>query len=79
MLPVNLHTPNLGVQKLMSWGVDNPYQAAQEFIWKNELPQDYLDQIANFIMQNAQGATLGAGPSNLQDPFTGMDHVLAQE
>ncbi|CAG8491482.1 5716_t:CDS:10, partial [Ambispora leptoticha] len=50
---------------------DNPYQAAQDFIWANELPQSYLDQIANFIIQNAKGVTLGAGASQYQDPFTG--------
>ncbi|CAG8499469.1 10538_t:CDS:10 [Ambispora gerdemannii] len=50
---------------------DNPYQAAQAFIWANQLPQSYLDQIANFIIQNAKGVTLGAVSSQYQDPFTG--------
>ncbi|CAI2193170.1 1527_t:CDS:10, partial [Funneliformis geosporum] len=49
---------------------DNPYKAAQEFIWANELPQSYLDQIANFIEKNAQGVSLGTG-SQYADPFTG--------
>ncbi|CAG8607111.1 16751_t:CDS:10 [Funneliformis mosseae] len=49
---------------------DNPYKAAQEFIWSNELPQSYLDQIANFIERNAQAVSLGTG-SQYADPFTG--------
>ncbi|KAJ5689440.1 hypothetical protein N7462_003832 [Penicillium macrosclerotiorum] len=37
----------------------NPYEAATKFIQDNELPISYLDQVANFITQNTQGATLG--------------------
>ena len=38
----------------------NPYEAATKFIQDNELPMTYLDQVANFITTNTQGATLGA-------------------
>uniref|UniRef100_U9TKA7 Phospholipase A-2-activating protein n=1 Tax=Rhizophagus irregularis (strain DAOM 181602 / DAOM 197198 / MUCL 43194) TaxID=747089 RepID=U9TKA7_RHIID len=48
---------------------DNPYKAAQDFISANELPQSYLDQIANFITKNAQGVSLGTS-SQYVDPFT---------
>lgn len=37
----------------------NPYEAATKFIQDNELPMTYLDQVANFITANTQGATLG--------------------
>jgi phospholipase A-2-activating protein len=37
----------------------NHYEAARKFIEDNELPLTYLDQVANFITQNTQGATLG--------------------
>ena len=37
----------------------NPYDAATKFIQDNELPMGYLDQVANFIVQNTQGATIG--------------------
>lgn len=37
----------------------NPYEVATKFIADNELPMSYLDQVANFITQNTQGATLG--------------------
>jgi len=38
----------------------NPYEAATKFITTNELPISYLDQVANFIITNTQGATVGA-------------------
>ncbi|KAF2454059.1 PUL domain-containing protein [Lineolata rhizophorae] len=37
----------------------NPYEVARKFIADNELPVTYLDQVANFIVTNTQGATLG--------------------
>jgi phospholipase A-2-activating protein len=37
----------------------NPYEAATKFIQDNEAPITYLDQVANFIIQNTQGASLG--------------------
>ena len=37
----------------------NPYEAATKFIEVNELPISYLDQVANFITTNTQGATIG--------------------
>jgi len=37
----------------------NPHEAATKFIQDNELPATYLDQVANFIITNTQGATLG--------------------
>ncbi|OQD73440.1 hypothetical protein PENDEC_c015G01191 [Penicillium decumbens] len=47
----------------------NPYEAATKFIGDNELPMTYLDQVANFITQNTQGATLGQS----QDSPPGSD------
>lgn len=37
----------------------NPYEAATSFLQDNELPMTYLDQVANFITTNTQGATIG--------------------
>lgn len=45
----------------------NPYEAATKFIEDNELPIGYLDQVANFITTNTQGATLGQ-PSQAPPP-----------
>ena len=44
----------------------NPYEAATKFIQENELPSTYLDQVANFIITNTHGATLG--PSSQAAP-----------
>lgn len=38
----------------------NPYDAASRFIAANELPITYLEQVANFIVTNTQGHTVGA-------------------
>jgi phospholipase A-2-activating protein len=47
----------------------NPYEAARKFIDDNELPVAYLDQVANFIITNSQGATIGQS----QNPGQGSD------
>lgn len=46
----------------------NPYDVAQTFIGDNELPISYLEQVANFILTNTQGATLGAASQATQAP-----------
>lgn len=38
---------------------DNPYEVADKFLSDNNLPYSYLQQIVDFIMENAQGATIG--------------------
>lgn len=49
---------------------ENPYERATKFLGDNELPVTYLDQVANFITQNTQGATLGPqAQSDGPDPF----------
>lgn len=49
----------------------NPYEAAKTFITSNELPVSYLEQVANFIVTNTQGATIGQRPqeSSAADPW----------
>ncbi|CEJ60260.1 Putative Complex: Ufd3p is an in vivo ligand of Cdc48p [Penicillium brasilianum] len=47
----------------------NPYEAATKFIGDNELPISYLDQVANFITQNTQGATLGQSQDSGADAW----------
>jgi phospholipase A-2-activating protein len=60
--------------KLPFNATQNPYEAAQKFLDDNELPAAYLDQVAQFIITNSQGATIGqqqdAGPGS--DPW-GME------
>lgn len=48
---------------------ENPYAAAQRFLEKNDLPQQYIDQVVKFIETNTQGVSLG-GPQYV-DPYTG--------
>jgi phospholipase A-2-activating protein len=38
----------------------NPFEAARKFIDDNELPIGYIDQVAQFITTNTQGATIGS-------------------
>lgn len=49
---------------------ENPYDRATKFLNDNELPITYLDQVAQFIVSNTQGATLGqTSDSGGPDPF----------
>lgn len=52
---------------------ENPYERATKFLGDNELPLTYLDSVANFIVENTKGATLGQGPevaaTGGADPF----------
>merc|ERR1712164_10001 len=56
---------------------DNPYSVAQEFIWKHDLQQEHLDQIAKFVSDHMGTTTLAAQQpapavnANNVDPFTG--------
>ena len=52
---------------------EDPYEKAQAFIHKHQLPQDYLDQIANFIIKNSGGgsASIPQQVGSSCDPFTG--------
>jgi phospholipase A-2-activating protein len=49
----------------------NPYDAATKFLQDHELPMSYLEETANFIIKNTQGATLG--PSQAQAQPAGAD------
>ncbi|KAI1372528.1 PFU-domain-containing protein [Hypoxylon crocopeplum] len=47
---------------------ENPYARAQKFIDDNELSQNFLDQVAQFIVANTQGATIGQGSEDSGGP-----------
>ncbi|KAF9916886.1 hypothetical protein BX616_002534 [Lobosporangium transversale] len=49
---------------------ENPYTAAQAFLVKHELPQVYLDQVADFITKNARAVSQGE-VAVTGDPLTG--------
>ncbi|XP_064395188.1 phospholipase A-2-activating protein-like [Halichondria panicea] len=48
----------------------DPYIAAEDFLSANSLPASYLDQVAEFIIQNT-GNSSGSLSSMAADPFTG--------
>ena len=51
---------------------EDPWFSAQNFLYKNNLSQLFLDQVANFILDNTKGVTLGQGQgAGYSDPFTG--------
>lgn len=52
---------------------ENPYAAAQRFIYRYELPQYHLDEIANFITKNVNPAQIGFQKDEFVDPFTGSN------
>lgn len=46
----------------------NPYEAANKFIADNELSINFLEQVADFITKNTQGATIGAPAQSSTGP-----------
>lgn len=52
---------------------DDPWMAAQQFIWRHDLSQLYLDQIAQFIIKNTGGAAPAPRQTSTEyvDPWTG--------
>ncbi|KAF8197500.1 phospholipase A-2-activating protein [Pholiota molesta] len=56
---------------------ENPYNAAQTFLHRNELPLTYLDQVVNFIEKSTAGVNIGTGGEEYVDPFTGASRYRA--
>lgn len=60
--------------KLPYNATQNPYDAATKFLQDNELPMSYLEETANFVIKNSQGAQLGTqAPTGGADPW-GMEN-----
>ena len=57
---------------------DNPYVVAQEFLWREELNQGFLDEVAQFIIKNTTPFTFTQSNSipGTTDPFTGKMSFL---
>lgn len=55
--------------------LENPYDAAEKFLLKHDLPQSFRDQVADFIIKNADNVNMGTG---YQDPFTGGNRYTPQ-
>ncbi|XP_066536882.1 phospholipase A-2-activating protein [Hoplias malabaricus] len=56
--------------------IDDPWLAAHNFLQKNDLNPMFLDQVANFIIENTKGHTLGPTPATAVDPFTGSGRYI---
>lgn len=50
---------------------EDPWVVAQAFIHKHNLPQSYLETVANFIITNAKTAPPLTTNSGYVDPYTG--------
>ncbi|PSN46406.1 Phospholipase A-2-activating protein [Blattella germanica] len=57
---------------------EDPWFAAQKFLHDNDLSQLFLDQVANFIINNSKkDVPLGPGPNtDYVDPFTGGNRYI---
>eukprot|EP01133_Synstelium_polycarpum_P005625 gene5625-6489_t len=55
----------------------NPYVVAQEFLWKNDLDQSFLEDIAQFLIKNVSHTTMTIGaPQGSGDPITGAGRYI---
>ncbi|XP_039615773.1 phospholipase A-2-activating protein [Polypterus senegalus] len=54
---------------------DDPWLTAHNFLQKNDLSPMFLDQVANFIIENTKGVTLGSETGH-SDPFTGANRYV---
>uniref|UniRef100_V9KFS5 Phospholipase A-2-activating protein n=1 Tax=Callorhinchus milii TaxID=7868 RepID=V9KFS5_CALMI len=55
---------------------DDPWLVAHNFLEKNDLSPMFLDQVANFIIENTKGQTLGQTGTGFSDPFTGSGRYI---
>ncbi|CAH0728958.1 unnamed protein product, partial [Brenthis ino] len=55
---------------------EDPWVAAQTFIHKHDLPQVYLEKVANFIITNAKLESAPASSNGFADPFTGESRYV---
>lgn len=50
---------------------EDPWLSAHNFLQKNDLSPMFLDQVANFIIDNTKGHVVGPPQPGGADPFTG--------
>lgn len=50
---------------------EDPWLTAHNFLQKNDLSPMFLDQVANFIIENTKGHVVGPSQPGAADPFTG--------
>ncbi|XP_062304996.1 phospholipase A-2-activating protein [Osmerus eperlanus] len=55
---------------------EDPWLTAHNFLQKNDLSPMFLDQVANFIIENTKGAVVGPAQPSSVDPFTGSGRYI---
>uniref|UniRef100_A0A3B5Q3T0 Phospholipase A2-activating protein n=1 Tax=Xiphophorus maculatus TaxID=8083 RepID=A0A3B5Q3T0_XIPMA len=55
---------------------DDPWLVAHNFLQKNDLSPMFLDQVANFIIENTKGHVVGPAQIGGGDPFTGAGRYI---
>lgn len=55
---------------------DDPWLTAHNFLQKNDLSPMFLDQVANFIIENTKGHVVGPAQPGGADPFTGGNRYI---
>lgn len=55
---------------------DDPWLTAHNFLQKNDLSPMFLDQVANFIIENTKGHVVGPAQPSGGDPFTGGNRYV---
>jgi len=54
---------------------EDPWTVAQKFIHQHDLPQVYLEEVANFIIKNSESTPV-IGSGGFADPFTGGNRYV---
>ncbi|XP_072314708.1 phospholipase A-2-activating protein [Eucyclogobius newberryi] len=55
---------------------EDPWLTAHNFLQKNDLSPMFLDQVANFIIENTKGHVVGPAQQERGDPFTGGNRYV---
>lgn len=55
---------------------EDPWLTAHNFLQKNDLSPMFLDQVANFIIENTKGHVVGPAQPSSVDPFTGSGRYI---
>lgn len=58
---------------------EDPWLTAHNFLQKNDLSPMFLDQVANFIIENTKGHVVGPAQPAVADPFTGETKTFILE
>ena len=72
-IDVNEGGPSMKLPYNMS---EDPWLTAHNFLQKNDLNAGFLDQVANFIIENSKGHVVGPATASGVDPFIGSGRYV---